>query len=120
MIPSEFLALVEKMRGHQRAWFRNRQQDDLIASKTLERAVDKAIAEVKNPPPAMLPSLDAAPVQIAPADVAEIMREESAIIADIARQHKTVRGNAVEHVYWLERAAENMRRYADWISPGDV
>lgn len=61
MTPSEFLALVEKMREHQRAWFKHRQQADLNASKILERSVDKAIAEIKGRRVAMLPGLDSAP-----------------------------------------------------------
>ncbi len=47
--------------------------------------------------------------------VLAIMLEESAEIAEQARaaRHKLL--TDADKIYWLERAGENMRRYAEWI-----
>jgi hypothetical protein len=42
----EFIRLVSEMRDAQRAWFRDGKHWDLTRSKQLERAVDRALAEL--------------------------------------------------------------------------
>lgn len=44
---NEFVDLVEKMRYHQKEFFRARKKEDLSESKRLEKAVDKAIQEFR-------------------------------------------------------------------------
>jgi hypothetical protein len=41
----EFINNVRGMRDHQKAYFKDRKQSDLIRSKTFERLVDKGLAE---------------------------------------------------------------------------
>lgn len=46
MNAEQFIELVRKMRMHQNAYYRNgRKQSDLIASKELEKEVDRALLE---------------------------------------------------------------------------
>lgn len=45
MSHSEFIGLVQKMRGAQRDYFKTRDKYSLEKSKALERQVDKALAE---------------------------------------------------------------------------
>jgi hypothetical protein len=46
----EFVDLVRKMREAQKAYFKGRQQSNLIASKMLEATVDKALKELSQQP----------------------------------------------------------------------
>lgn len=43
----EFIDLVAKMRHHQREWFRAHNPNDLNEARRLEKAVDKAISDLK-------------------------------------------------------------------------
>lgn len=45
----EFARLVSAMRTAQRRWFRDHTQADLTEAKKLERAVDRALAEIEAP-----------------------------------------------------------------------
>lgn len=45
MTDLEILELVRRMREAQRRWFKNHDRADLTLSKTLEAAVDKALAQ---------------------------------------------------------------------------
>jgi hypothetical protein len=44
---ADFLGVVEQMRSAQTRYFRTREKEDLVRSKRLERAVDKAVAAIK-------------------------------------------------------------------------
>lgn len=46
----ELARLVKRMREAPRLYFKGRGSDDLETSKVLERQVDKAVAEVLEPP----------------------------------------------------------------------
>lgn len=46
MTNDDFLALVRDMRQAQKAYFAKRKYEDLERSRTLERAVDKALKEI--------------------------------------------------------------------------
>jgi hypothetical protein len=49
MTTEQFVLLVEEMRQAQVDYFRTRDKDVLVKSKSLEKKVDKAITEMKSP-----------------------------------------------------------------------
>lgn len=51
----EFARLVEKMRHAQKRYFQTRSTFDLETSKSLERQVDRAVAEVLDDRPTLFP-----------------------------------------------------------------
>lgn len=51
MLADEFMDLVRRMRDAQRAWFKNHDRIDLIASKELEREVDRELKRIAKPDP---------------------------------------------------------------------
>jgi hypothetical protein len=44
---ADFLGVVEQTRAAQKRYFKTRERDDLIRSKTLEKAVDRAVDKIK-------------------------------------------------------------------------
>jgi len=60
MTAEQFIQLVKKMRMHQNAYYKNgRKQSDLIASKQLEKEVDRALLDgVSMPVEGVLKSTD--------------------------------------------------------------
>jgi hypothetical protein len=50
MSRDEFVTLVQKLRDAQKRWFKERRPQDLDDSKSLERQVDRALADLARPP----------------------------------------------------------------------